>query len=150
MDRPEDRRNLTHTERRYPHPGEGGDAATGAERVEPNPEVLAAQPHPRAARSWQNREILGMRALPLLGTLAAALSIPLFLRWMVRSTSDRATERVPAKALRSRREARRVSKENEEAPFPMSGRPRFVVLASRPWGKKGRKARALVLGKVVS
>lgn len=169
MDRPEDRRNLTHTETYYPHPAEGLDVDKARERVEANPEVMPPHPRPRLGRSWQNREILGMRAMPLLGTLAAALGIPLLVAWLSRMKPRHEHHVEHEKAHRGRRAregmaemkkrfaatemgekefAKWAKKAMRGGAFMPEGLPRFVILASRPWGKKGKKARALVLGKV--
>lgn len=150
MDRPEDRRSFTRTEAYYPHPAHGLDTDEARERVQANPAVMPPSPTPSTRRSWANREILGMRALPLVSLIGFAMSLPLFVSWLSRRKPSepehhvghgKAHERHVKKAL-TRKMARSVAKAASE------GYPRFVVLASRPWGRHGKKARALILGKV--
>lgn len=175
MDRPEDRRRLTHTEEYHPYPAEGLDVDAARGRVEANPEVMPPHPSPRTRRSWQNREFFGMRALPILGTIGAALALPLLVGWLSRSRPRHEKHEHMkhghehgrwGRYAKRRRHAAMEEKgfmpewSGEEGfskwakkaaktgmPIP-PGMPRFVVLASRPWGRKGRKARALILGKV--
>ena len=154
MDRPEDRRELTRTEAYYPHPARGLDTDRARERVEANPEVMPPHPTPRTQRSWQNREVMGMRAFPLLAALAGALALPLFVGWLSQrkprrehlkghEKAHRAYKKIAAMEKDFAVEGRRRRKEG----FPPEALPRFILLASRP-DKKGKRARALVLGKV--
>jgi hypothetical protein len=78
------------------------------------------------------------------------MALPLLVSWLSKRKSpgharhavhEKAHEEHVKKAL-TRGMARRVAKAASE------GYPRFIVLASRPWGRHGKKARALVLGKV--
>lgn len=168
MDRPEDRRELTRTEAYYPHPARGLDTDRARERVEANPEVMPPHPTPRTQRSWQNREVMGMRAFPLLAVLAGALALPLFVGWLSQrkprrehlkghEKAHRAYKKIAAmekdfavEGRRRRKEAKAFAKaqaKRRKEGFPPEALPRFILLASRP-DKKGKRARALVLGKV--
>lgn len=164
MDRPEDRRSLTRTEEYYPHPAHGLDTDHARQRVEANPEVMPPQPTPRSQRSWQNREILGMRALPLLVILASAMGIPALVGWLSQrkprrehlhehERAHRAYRKIAraekdfAREGRKRRAERKAKAKAAKGGFPSEGLPRFILLASRP-DKKGKRARALILGKV--
>lgn len=164
MEGREDRRNLTRTEEYYPHPAEGLDVEAARGRVEANPEVMPPHPSPRTSRSWQNREFFGMRALPIVGAIAAAMGLPLLVSWLSKKSRHVRHAEHP-KVHRARKAHKKALMEKAFAPeqgpekkisrfarkrgIPMpEGMPRFIVLASRPWGKKGKKARALILGKV--
>lgn len=179
MDRPEDRRSLTRTETYYPNPAEGLDADRARERVEANPEVMPPNPTPRSQRSWQNREVMGMRAFPLLALVASALALPALVGWLsqrkprrehlkehekahraykkiaamekdfaAEGKRRRAEKKAAAKAFAKRAKEAGSAKRAKGAASE-AGLPRFIMLGSRPEGKKGKRARALVLGKVV-
>lgn len=163
MDRPEDRR-YTRTEELYPDPAGGLDPVEARERVQANPEVLPPRPTARFRRTWANREILGMRALPLVILVVLGVTLPLFgsLMWKrragkgpsaARTTREKGVGRAKKEFAPGKKELG-TSKKGPRAwgkgvfPFPDEGYPRFIVLASRPHGRAGKRARAVVLGKV--
>jgi len=168
MDRPEDRRH-TRTEEYYPHPSRDQDPAEARRRVQANPAVMPPST-PRYRRSWANREVLGMRALPLVILVSLGIAIPLLGsllgRWRsgkrptaMRRAHEKVTGRevkAPAswkKAARRKgalawEKAVRTGRLPAKIQLPGGGYPRFVVLASRPHGRGGKRARARMLGKV--
>lgn len=134
-------------EQLYPHPAHGLDRGAARARVEANPAVMPPNPIPTTKPSWGDREIMGMRALPLAIVAVMGMFLPFMMRMRARRRRRGEAEEL-APMIRRRAEGARKRMENlQQALQAAETRPRFIVLASRPMGKRGRKARALIMGK---
>lgn len=133
---------------RYPHPAQGLDRDAARKRVEQNPAVMPPNPSPATrAKSWQNREFFGMRALPLALVLGGGVLLPFLFRLFAGQKQPKEQK----ETMRDKASARMGDFAKMREYFEANqGGPRFIAWTSRPYGKAGKKGRGLLMAKFVA